>query len=267
MFLNDAPHGDRGDGVRDARLAERGADLVGRDLLVLEELHHQVVVVLGARLDHVVAVHLGVIGELGRDLADGGVDALVVLVEEDGVHLDEVDDADEAVLGTDGELDGHGAGAETVAHHLHDVVEVGAAAVHLVDVGDAGDAVGVGLAPHRLGLRLDATDGAEHGDGTVEDAQRALDLDREVNVPGRIDDLNAMVLPERSRRGGRDRDAALLLLDHPVHGRRAVVDLADLVRAAGVEQHALGRGRLAGVDVRHDPDVAGLIQWVLRGHK
>jgi len=34
------------------------------------------------------------------------------------------------------------------------------------------------------------------------------------------------------------------------------VYLPDLVALAGVVQYALGRGGLAGVDVRHDPDVA-----------
>ena len=47
-----------------------------------------------------------------------------------------------------------------------------------------GHLVLVGLAPDGLGLRLDAGDRVEHGDRTVEHAQRALDLDREVDVAG-----------------------------------------------------------------------------------
>ena len=65
---------------------------------------------------------------------------------------------------------------------------------------------------------------------------------------------------KRRRRGGRDGDAALLLLLHPVHRGGAVVDLADLVVDPGVEEDALGRRGLAGVDVRHDADVADLGQ-------
>ena len=61
-------------------------------------------------------------------------------------------------------------------------VEVRADAVHLVDEGDARDAVLVGLAPDGLGLRLDAGDGVEQRDRAVEHAQRALDLDGEVDV-------------------------------------------------------------------------------------
>ena len=59
-----------------------------------------------------------------------------------------------------------------------DAHEVRADAIHLVDEGDARNAVLVGLTPDRLGLRLDAADRAEHGDGAVENAQRALHLDR-----------------------------------------------------------------------------------------
>ncbi len=68
--------------------------------------------------------------------------------------------------------------------------EVGADAVHLVDEADAGNAVLVGLAPDGLGLGLDAGDGVEHGDRAVEHAQRALDFDGEVDVTGRVDDVD-----------------------------------------------------------------------------
>jgi hypothetical protein len=44
------------------------------------------------------------------------------------------------------------------------------------------------------------------------------------------------------------------------------VDLADLVRLAGVEQDALGRRRLARIDVGHDPDVPGLLECELARH-
>src|SRR6185295_9713501 len=72
----------------------------------------------------------------------------------------------------------------------------------------------------------------------------------------RVDDVDAVILPETRRRSGRDGDAALLLLLHPVHGRGAVVHFADLMRLAGVVEDALGRRRLAGIDVGHDADVA-----------
>jgi hypothetical protein len=85
--------------------------------------------------------------------------------------------------------------AEAVDHRLHALLEVGADAVHLVDVGDARDAVLVGLAPDGLGLRLDAGDRVEQRDRAVEHAQRALDLDGEVDVARRVDDVDPVVRP------------------------------------------------------------------------
>jgi len=107
---------------------------------------------------------------------------------------------------------------------------------------------------------LHALDRIEHGDRAVEHAQRALDLHREVDVAGRVDQVDDVVLPaKRGRRRG-DRDPALLLLLHPVGDGGALVDIAEPGRDPGVVQDALGRRGLARVDVRHDPDVAGAQQ-------
>src|SRR5262249_35184317 len=111
----------------------------------------------------------------------------------------------------------------------------------------------------------DAGDTVVHGDRPVEDTQVPLDLDREVDVAGRIDDVDRVALPLDLGRGGRDGDAALLLLLHPVHDGSALVDLTDLVRDTGVEQNPLSRRRLTGIDVRHDPDVAELGERVVGG--
>jgi hypothetical protein len=53
-----------------------------------------------------------------------------------------------------------------------------------------------------LGLRLDARDAVEHRDRAIEHAQRALDLDREVDVARRVDDVDPVVVPEAGG-GGR----------------------------------------------------------------
>ena len=212
-----------------------------------------------------VAVLLGLLLEVRGDLlglvrgTEGDV-TLGVAGPDEGLHLDEVDDADEVVLGTDRQLHDERLRTEAVLDRLDGEVEVRAQLVHLVDEGDAGDVVLVRLAPHGLGLGLDALLAVEDRDRTVEDAQRALDLDREVDVTRGVDDVDLGVVPEGGDRGGRDRDAALLLLLHPVGGGGAVVRLAQLVVDAGVEKDALSRRRLAGVDVRHDADVADLVQ-------
>ena len=120
---------------------------------------------------------------------------------------------------------------------------------------------------------LDGAVAVFDGVAGVEDAQAALDLDGEVDVAGSVDDVDAVLgalavlgLPERGRGGRRDGDPALLLLLHPVHRRRAVMDFADLVGLAGVIEDALGRGGLAGVDVRHDADVAVALDGMAAGH-
>ncbi len=74
-------------------------------------------------------------------------------------------------------------------------VELRADAVHLVDEADAGDVVLVGLPPDGLALGLDAFDGREDDDRAVEHAQAAFDLGREVDVAGRVDDVDPAVLP------------------------------------------------------------------------
>ena len=109
----------RRDRVGERPRAERAADHLGRDgRLVLEVRLHQLVVVLGDRVDQRVVRLLGGGRELGRDLADGERLPELVLVD-DRAHLDEVDDADVVVLLADRDLDGHRVRAEPVAHRLH----------------------------------------------------------------------------------------------------------------------------------------------------
>src|SRR5262249_9156848 len=168
--------------------------------------------------------------------------------------------AAEVLLGAERELDDHGVRVQTLAHLRDDAFEVRAHAVHLVDEREAGHAVAVGLPPDRLRLRLDAADAAEDDDPALQHAERALDLDREVDVPRRVDDVDAVVAPEAGGGGRGDRDATLLLLDHPVHDGGALVHFADLVADARVVEDALGGRGLAGIDVGHDADVARLIE-------
>jgi hypothetical protein len=74
-------------------------------------------------------------------------------------------------------------------------------------------------------------------------------------VARRVDDVQALAQPLGGGGSRSNRDAALLLLLHPVHGGSAVMHFADLVALAGVEQDALGRRRLASINVSHDAEV------------
>src|SRR6266508_799834 len=258
-----AEDGDEDAGDRAA--AQATLDLVLGDVLLLEVLVHDVVVEVGDRLDEVVAVLADQVLHAGRDLQRLGRLGAEVVGVDDGLLAEQVDVALEGALGADGQLDGHGPGAQPRPDRVQRPVEVGADAVHLVDEGDPGHAVAVGLSPYRLRLWLYAGHGVEDRDCAVEHPEAPLDLDREVHVPGCVYDVGRVVAPVGRRGGRRDRDPALLLLDHPVHGRGPFVDLAHLVDAARVEEDALGRGRLTSVDVRHDPDVSDFLDrgWTL----
>ncbi len=252
-----AQHGGHRDVERG--LADVLDEAIGLDRLLLEVVLHQLLVVLGHRLDQLGARLVGALGHVLGDVRDLPVLAEVVLVD-DRLHVHEVDDALEVGLCADRQLHRHRVRAEAVDHRLDRALEVGADAVHLVDEGHARHAVLVGLAPDGLGLRLHACNRVEHGDGAVEHAQGALHLDGEVHVARRVDDVDAVIAPEGGGRGGGDRDAALLLLLHPVHHGRALVNLTHLVGASRVKEDALSRRRLSGVDVRHDSDVARVFE-------
>jgi len=241
----------------DGEGTDAALDLLRGQLLAAEVLLEQLVVPLGHGLDEPAAVQLDLLDHLGRYVLDRVVLALAhVVAPGERTTVDQVNDADEAVLGPDRQLQRQRLGLEPVDDRVDGEVEVRAELVHLVDEADARDVVLVRLAPHRLGLGLDTLLAVEDGNGTVEHAKRALHLDGEVDVTRGVDDVDLVALPVAGRRGGGDRDPALLLLLHPVHGRGAVVRLAHLVVDPGVEEDPLGHGGLAGVDVRHDADVA-----------
>ncbi len=252
---------DCGELVGDDTLADASLELLGADLFAFEELLGDDVVDVSKTLHELLVPLLGELLEVSGDLFD-----LVVLTHRglaapgQRTHADDVDNTEEASLGTDRDLQEDRLGVQTLTDGLDDVVERSTGAVKFVHVADARNAVLGGLTPHGHGLRLDTGDSVEHCNGTVEDAERTLHLHGEVDVPGGVDDVDQMVFPETGRRGRRDGDAALLLLSHPVHGRRALVGLTDLVVLAGVEEDAFGRRGLTGINVGHDADVAHLGQ-------
>ncbi len=257
----------------DRARADGDLDFVFGEVTDFEVLVHHLFARLGSRFEHVLAPLDGLGLQFFRDLPVVELHALRGLVPEDRLHLDEVDHALEVFLGADGDDDGNGVGLEANLHLVIDLVEVRAGAVHLVDEREAGHLVLVGLAPDGFRLGLHAAHGAVHHAGAVEHAHRALDFDREVDVARGVDDVDAVfwevafhALPEARRGRGRDRDATLLLLLHPVHRGSAVVHFTDLVVHTGVEQDPFGGRGLAGIDVRGDTDVAVALDGGLAGH-
>src|SRR5699024_6431964 len=103
------------------------------------------------------------------------------------IHLHQVHDPLEGVLGANGELDGNGIAFQPVMDHLQHIVEIRAHDVHLVDVDHAGDMVVIGLPPDGLGLRLHTALGAHDGHAAVQYTQGTLHLYGKVHVARRVD--------------------------------------------------------------------------------
>ena len=224
-------------------------------VVAADERFHDLIVGLGQRLDHLGARDRGLVGVLGRDRALVHDHAERLVVPRQHAHADQIDDRVEVALEPRRDLHDHRVRAQALAHLLDHALRLGADAIELVDEGDPRHAVAIGLAPDRLALRLDPADGAEHGYRSIQHPQRTLDLDGEVDVAGGVDEVDPVLAPRERGGSGRDGDAALLLLLHPVHDRRAFVHLSHPVDGTGVIENAFRRGGLAGIDVGRDPDV------------
>jgi hypothetical protein len=182
-----------------------------------------------------------------------------LVVPQDGLHLDQIDDALEAGFCANGNLQRNRPRAQALANGLENVLEVRAVLVHLVHKADARNLVLVALPPHRLSLRLHAGNRIKQRHRAIQHAQAPLHLGGKVHVAGGVNNVDADVFPHAGGGGRGNRNAALLLLLHVIHGRRAFMHFTDAVRDARIEQDAFCRCRLSGVDVRHDSDVPATI--------
>lgn len=171
-------------------------------------------------------------------------------------HTQQIHHSGEPVLLPDGQLDHQRDRVQPLAYRRDRRVEVGPGTVQLVDEGDPGHPVPIGLPPHRLALRFDPRDGVEHRDRAVEHPQRALHLVGEVDVARGVDQVDPVTVPVTAHRRGKDGDAAVAFLGIEVGDGRTVMDLAPLVGGAGEVEDPFGDGGLAGIDVGEDAQIA-----------
>ena len=217
--------------------------------------------------DDLIAILVNGLFVLFRNLFDCVFRAQRFIQINDSLVLQHIDHATKGFLFSKRKLYRNRVRVQAGAHHLHASVVVRTRTVHLVDEGNSRHSILVGLPPNGFGLRLDPAHSAENGDGAVQNAKRSLDFGGEVDVTRRIDDVDAMVVPEASGGGGRYCNTALLLLLHPVHRGSAFVHFTNLVIDAGVIKDSLRGGGFAGIDVGHDADISCFFECYRTRHK
>ena len=241
--------------VFEGSFAQDGVDGLRRDIISRKIGFGNAVIQIAERFQHTLSgpsrLRLQVVRD-GRAFC-----GLPVLPPEaNRFHGDEINQPLMLRFGADRPLNGYRCSLQFAADVIEHAAKIRAHSVHLVDKDETRDAVALRLPPDCLRLGLNSADRAKDGDATVEDPEGAFDLHGKVHMSGRIDEMDVMATPRTGGDGGRDRDAPLLLLHHPVHGGFAVVHLSRLVDSAGVEQDTLGNGRLARVNVGSYADVA-----------
>ncbi|MNC05490.1 hypothetical protein D3C75_529660 [compost metagenome] len=246
-------------------LTQRSFDFRNRNLFAFQILHGKLFVQFGHFLNQLQTKLSYLLKILGGDFNLLDVLAQIVLIHVSHL-LYQIDDADKISLSADRQLDSYSIGTKTVAHLLDNGQKVRTDDIHFVDVCDTRYSITVRLSPYGFGLGFNAFLGAEHAYCTVKNTKGTFNLNREVNVTRGVDNIDAVTLPLAGSRGRRNRNAALLLLLHPVHGGRAFVHFTDLVCTTGVEQNTFGCGSLACIDMRHNPDVTCILQGELSCH-
>ncbi len=238
---------------------------------------HRVVVLLDGVLDHLGAPFVGQILQLITDRCFDPGCTKVFTLPQPLFHGNQVNQAFQLGFGTNREGNRNSSCTGTIFDHANAVEEVSADFVHLVDKNHTRNLVAVSLTPHGFGLGFNTGVGVQNTDSTIENRQRTLNFNGEVNVAGGVDDVQAVLgrvssftvfgaFPEGGGRSRSNGDTAFLLLLHPVHGGCTIVHLTNVVGLACVVQDALGAGGLTCIDVRHDAEVTVMVECILACH-
>ena len=235
------------------------------EFTVVQKSFQEFLAGLRHRLHHHATPGFHLVGHGIGDRSLNNVLPQIVLVEV-GLVAYQIHNAAQIPLCANGKLDREGIGPQAGFDLLVDTQEVGAGAVHFVDKDHAWHLVAVRLTPDRFRLGLDTAHGAEHGNDPIQNPHGALHLNGEVHVAGGVDDIDAVVSPTGGDGGGSDGDAPLLLLGHPIRCGSSVVDLSQFVNHTGIKQDPLRGGRLAGINVGGNANVANAVQGDIAGH-
>jgi hypothetical protein len=108
------------------------------------------------------------------------------------VNLDITEDL--VIVGGNDDVDGLNDTGEVLVQVLLGHLELEKSTVDLVDDDDGLDALTKGLTQHGLGLDADTFYGIDDDEGTVSDTEGSGDLGREINVTGRVNQVDQEVV-------------------------------------------------------------------------
>ncbi len=112
------------------------------------------------------------------------------LVKLKALHFDKVVNSLEFIPLALRILDRKRIGTKLGADGFHNLFEIRTQSIHLVDKSQLRNRICLALPPDRLGLRLNATHTTEHAHRTVKHAQGPLDLNGEIHMAGRVDNVD-----------------------------------------------------------------------------
>ena len=232
------------------------------DFFAFQIFHHQLIITFGNGFYQNAAVFFSLFLHVGRNFNELFFLTHIVAID-DRFHPDQVNHALELIFTADGDLKGNRICIQPVAHHIHNMEEVSADDVHLIYVCHTRYFVLVSLTPYGFRLGFNAALGRKYCNRSVQYTQGTFNLNREVNVARGINDVDTVriillfgTVPHAGRCSGSNGNATFLLLNHPVHGGRAIMNLTDLMSLTGVEQDAFRGSRFTGVNVCHDADIS-----------
>ena len=162
---------------------------------------------------------------------------------EDSLHFNKIHNPLEGLFYAHRNLDRARSSTKDFVDLTYNIKEISTATVHFVYIAETGYVVFISLTPNGFGLRLYAAYSAKSHNSTIQNTERAFDLNGEVHVPRGVDKIDLVLLtiigPVGSSSCGGDSDTTLLLLLHPVHCSSTVVNLTDFVSQTCVVQNTL----------------------------
>ena len=186
--------GNRNHLVCDGRLTDACLDLVDGNFFFVKELFHQSVVLLCNVFHQFLMIFFSLFLQVIRNFFYADVLAQIVIVNI-SLHLNQVNDALELVLGTDRQLDRNSITLQAILHHVDNVVEVSTHDVHFVDINHTRNLILISLTPYSFSLRFYTALCTQYGNRTVQYTQRTLNFYSEVNVSRCVDDVDSMIFP------------------------------------------------------------------------